>query len=141
MKSDPIGYTEGNRDLDNHTPRVTWFGAAAFALALLVACSSDDSSTPSSSGSALEAPALDAVEPMAGGLHVRWTSHQHDCDAVEGERKSGSGQFEQVFTVPGSADNEMDGTATDPTVSYTYRVRCKKGAAYSAYSNELSGTP
>lgn len=139
--SDPIGYTAGNRDLKSHT-RAHPGAAMALALsALTAACGSGASDHSSSTGAALEAPVLDAVVPMAGALHVSWTSHQHDCDAIEGERKSGDAAFAKVFEVPGSADNEMDGTATDSSLTYTYRVRCKKDAEYSAYSNELAGTP
>lgn len=78
---------------------------------------------------------------MTGALHLKWTNHQHDCDSIEGERKSTTQAFSAVFSVPGSVDNEMDGTATDPAETYTYRLRCKKGSALSPYSNEMSGSP
>jgi hypothetical protein len=140
--SDPIDYTARIRDFENHTSATDKRRALVLALCLLAgACGSDDSGDPSPGSAPLEAPALAAVVAMAGVLHVSWTNHQHDCDAIEGERKSGGGPFIQVFVVPGSVDNEMDGTATDPSVLYTYRVRCKRGAEYSPYSNKLSGTP
>lgn len=92
------------------------------------------------SAPALLAPTLDAVNLMMGGLHVLWTNNQTDCDTIEGERKKPSTEYEVVFTLPGEADNKHDASATQD-VEYTYRVRCLKGEAYSAYSNELSQNP
>jgi hypothetical protein len=117
----------------------------------VVGCSSDDGGGGSggaagSGGSAganatLQAPVIDTVMPMApAGLHVTWTNAQADCDEIEGERKTASESYAVVFTVPGEADNEHDASATEP-VEYTYRLRCHKGSDYSAYSNEMSGTP
>jgi hypothetical protein len=106
---------------------------------LAVACSSSDDGDK---GGSLQAPNLTEVMPMTGGLHVNWENEQTDCEAIEIERMMGSGgDYAVVFSVPGSADNKMDDTATDKAMSYMYRLRCKKGAAYSAYSNEKSGTP
>lgn len=92
-------------------------------------------------GASLKAPVVTQTIPMAGGLHVVWTNTQKDCDAIEGERKSASEAYKVVFTIPdGSVNNKHDAPLTAGT-TYTYRVRCKKGAAYSAYSNEKSGKP
>lgn len=112
--------------------------------------SSTSSSTSSSSGSsgttAVEAPTLDAVEKMAGALHVMWANPKTACDKIEGERQAKMADgtvheaYKVVFTVAGEADNKHDTTATDD-MSYTYRLRCKKGEAYSPYSNEKSGNP
>jgi len=108
-------------------------------LPLAVACGSDDGGDDK--GGALTAPVVEMVMPMApAGLHVTWKNTTSDCDAVLGERKTASVEYAEVFSVPGSVDNKHDGTATDK-VEYTYRVRCKRGAEYSAYSNEMSGTP
>lgn len=103
---------------------------------------SDSGSSGGDAGStALAAPVITMVMPMSGGLHVRWTNKQTDCDAIEGERKSASEAYKVAFTVPdGSVDNKHDGTLTAGT-AYTYRVRCKKGSDYSPDSNEKSGTP
>lgn len=92
------------------------------------------------SSTALAAPTIDTVAPMAGGLHVMWTNVQTDCDEIEGERKTATAEYAVVFKVPGYVDNKHDGTATEPT-EYTFRVRCRKGSDYSPYSNEMSGTP
>jgi hypothetical protein len=101
------------------------------------ACSSDDNET---ADGAPEAPMLMEVEPMEGALHLMWMNMQNDCSSVEAERKMASGAYEPAFSVPGSIDNKMDAAATE-NMTYTYRLRCKKGSAFSAYSNELSGNP
>jgi hypothetical protein len=93
-----------------------------------------------------KAPTIDGVMKMQGALHVTWTNPAPACDTVEGERqaKMADGsimeKYKVVFTVPGEADNKHDTTATD-AMTYSYRLRCKKGDAYSAYSNEMTGTP
>jgi hypothetical protein len=92
-------------------------------------------------GVVLAAPVLTTLMKMTGGLHVMWTNKQPDCDAIEGERKSATEEYKVVFTVPdGTVDNKHDGSLTAGT-AYTYRLRCKKGADYSPYSNEKTGTP
>lgn len=77
---------------------------------------------------------------MAGALHVSWTNAEASCDAIELERKTATAAYKVVATLPGEADNKHDGSATTATM-YTYRVRCKKAAAYSEYSNEMSASP
>ncbi len=117
--------------------------ARAFVLAvggLAIACSSSDAA------SAPKAPKMNEVIKMVGGLHVTWTNNEASCDAVEGERQAQMAdgtvmeKYKVVFSVPGSADNKHDATATED-MKYTYRLRCKKGSSYSDYSNELSGNP
>ncbi|AKU93579.1 hypothetical protein AKJ09_00243 [Labilithrix luteola] len=98
----------------------------------------------SDAGKALAAPTITMVMKMAGGLHVTWTNNERDCDAIEGERKTKGTpgtDWAVVFTVPdGTVDNKHDAPLQAGT-TYTYRLRCKKGADYSPYSNEMSGTP
>ena len=95
---------------------------------------------------ALKAPAITDIMKMMGGLHVTWTNNDTTCDAVEGERQAQMAdgsvmeKYKVVFSVPGEADNKHDATATD-NMKYTYRLRCKKGSTFSAYSNEMSGNP
>lgn len=109
------------------------------ALALAVTgCGSDDGEGASSG--ALAAPVIEGVTAMPPGLHVTWSNVTTDCDAIEGERKSGTDPYTVVFDVPGYVDNEHDSTAQNP-VEHTYRLRCRRGAEHSAYSNEVSGTP
>ena len=114
------------------------FGMLIVPLLAIGACSSSDDSDKAGSA---QAPNLTEVMPMTGGLHLTWENKQTDCDAIEAERMAGSVDYAVVFSVPGTADNKMDDTATDKAMSYMYRLRCKKGASYSAYSNEKSGTP
>jgi hypothetical protein len=80
------------------------------------------------------------VMPMEGALHLEWMNMTADCDSVNAERKTASEDYVDVFSVPGSVDNKMDASATDD-MTYTYRLRCKKGDAFSLYSNELSANP
>jgi hypothetical protein len=62
------------------------------------------------------------------------------------ERRSAQGnglvvdEYKVIFTLPGSADNQMDDAAT-ADLTYTYRLRCKTNGAYSDYSNEMSRNP
>ncbi|WP_437287229.1 hypothetical protein [Sorangium sp. So ce406] len=86
-----------------------------------------------------EAPVLAFVMPMTGVLHVEWTP-QEGCDAFEGERKDPMDDYAVAFTVAGTKKAYMDPEATED-MEYTYRLRCKVGEVYSAYSNEMSGNP
>lgn len=88
----------------------------------------------------IKAPTIDGIMKMAGALHVSWTNAEASCDAVELERKTATVGYKVVAKLPGEADNKHDASATEAT-TYTYRARCKKGAVYSAYSNEKSATP
>ncbi|MBK7583272.1 MAG: hypothetical protein IPI67_24145 [Myxococcales bacterium] len=113
---------------------------AVCCVLLLTACGSGDGDDSGSTQS-LSAPVMEMVMPMApAGLHVTWNNIQPDCDEIEGERKSPSSEFAVVFAVPGSVDNKHDGTATEK-VEYFYRVRCRKGETFSAYSDLMAGTP
>ncbi len=108
------------------------------ALAIfMAACSSDGHG---GSDGALEAPMLMEVVPMQGALHLTWMNMQADADSVEAERKMDTGAFEQAFLVPGTVDNRMDTAAMDD-MPYTYRLRAKKGAEYSVFSNEMTANP
>jgi hypothetical protein len=110
---------------------------------------SSGSSGETSSGApaaTLKAPKISSVGKMMGALHVMWTNQDTTCESVVGERKAemASGmvheEFKEVFTVPGEADNKHDTSATDD-MTYTYRLRCKKGTAFSDFSNTMSGNP
>lgn len=84
-------------------------------------------------------PTLDQLMKMAGALHVMWTNNQ-SCDFVVGERKTGSTDYVQIFSVKGTIDNKMDSAASADD-EYTYRLRCKVGDNFSVYSNELTRNP
>ena len=136
---------------------------AAATLLTITACSSTDEKSPTPPAStataqpatdggsgtpsaAPAAPTVTAVSKMMGALHIMWTNTEKSCDALELERQAqmaGGAVMEKyavVFTFPGDADNKHDTTAT-AAMTYTYRLRCKKGGAYSAYSNEMAGNP
>lgn len=87
----------------------------------------------------LETPVLEAVIPMAKVLRVRW-SVASPCDDIDGERRTDAITFAPAFTVPGSDTDFVDEDA-NANESYTYRVRCVRGNAASAWSNLLSGNP
>jgi hypothetical protein len=94
-----------------------------------------------STSSSLKAPKVTMIMAMEGALHVQWTNNQTGCDSVEGERKMmGMGDYAAAFFVPGTVDNKMDAAATE-NMTYMYRLRCKKGGAYSPYSNEMGANP
>lgn len=109
---------------------------------------STSGSTTSSGGSttaSVKAPKIDMVEKMMGALHVMWTNNETSCDSIELERQATMGtmvheKYKVIVSLPGEADNKHDTTATED-MTYSYRLRCKKGADYSPYSNEMSGNP
>lgn len=85
-------------------------------------------------------PKITEVMKMMGSLHVMWERPKETCDSVLVERKDGDAEFKVVYTLPGAADNKHDASAT-ADMTYTYRARCKVGAEYTEYSNEMSGNP
>lgn len=111
--------------------------------AALAACGGSDSGGAGGSGGGATAPAapqLVVVKPMAGVLHVEWTTTT-TCDFIEGERRDDqSPTYAKAFEVAGDKTNTMDGNAAGDLM-YTYRLRCKVGTAYSDYSNEMSANP
>ncbi len=112
--------------------RVPFLAAVSVALA---ACGGG-----ATAPSAPEAPHLDIVEPMASVLHVQWTERM-PCDTIEAERKDDqSTSYAVAFDVTGDKTSHMDGGAF-MNMTYTYRLRCKVGATFSEYSNELSANP
>jgi hypothetical protein len=87
------------------------------------------------------APRLVSVAKMAGNLHVFWALPDGaSCDQIEGERKTDAVPYAVIFRVPGSTRDRHDGGAEADT-TYTYRLRCSSGGAYSPYSDEMSGNP
>jgi hypothetical protein len=86
------------------------------------------------------APVLDVVMPMAGVLHVGWTTSS-TCDFIDAERKDTQNTtYAAAWEVAGDKTNHMDGSASQ-NLTYTYRLRCKVGDTFSDYSNEKSGNP
>lgn len=99
-----------------------------------------DTTAEVDAGPTLKAPTIDSVNKMAGALHVFWTNAETTADEVVLERKTSTVPYVIVATLPGDSDNLHDVDANQATM-YTYRVRCKKGSAYSPYSKEKSGSP
>lgn len=85
------------------------------------------------------APVLDDVMAMNGSLHVSWTVNG-SCDAIEAERKTDMDDWAVAFSVAGTEKSHVDDKAT-ADMTYTYKLRCKKGDEYSGYSNEKSANP
>lgn len=90
--------------------------------------------TPKAAG-----PKITQIMKMTGSLHVVWELPT-ECDGVELERKDGDAEYKVAYKLPGTVDNKHDGTATADML-YTYRARCKVGAEYTEYSNEMSKNP
>jgi hypothetical protein len=88
-----------------------------------------------------EAPTLDTVAAMHGALHVFWTNETTNCDAIEGERSIDDAPFEPIFSVDGDVEDIADDDATDPTLVYSYRLRCRRGDEVSPYSNVDARSP
>lgn len=108
---------------------------------LLAACGGTGEQGVGGGGAgAPKVPALVMVKPMAGVVHVEWTTPA-PCDFIDAERKDAQHPtFVHAFEVPGDKTSHMDGDASQNT-TYTYRLQCKKGAALSAFSNEMSANP
>lgn len=88
-----------------------------------------------------QAPVIDTVEPMDGGLHVMWTNVTPDCDTVELDRNQDGGAYATVFTLTGVADEQHDPDASVATSTYCYKARCTKGTESSPDSSEKCGMP
>jgi hypothetical protein len=129
---------------------------AVFLLASLLAVSSacGDADTSGGGGSGDDgsgagsvpdgpprAPYLDTVAALHGALHLFWTNETPDCDAIEGERSTEDDPFEPLFTVEGDVEDWSDDEATDPSVLYSYRLRCRRGDELSPYSNVDARSP
>ncbi len=127
--------------------RVPFFMAMLFVLA---ACGEDVETAPGASGTAapgnpagggagLIPPILMEVAPFAGMIRVSW-QYKSPCDEIEGERRTPTTEFVPVFTAPGTDTATIDPDAYE-NITYSYRLRCKRGDAYSEYSNEKIGNP
>jgi hypothetical protein len=90
-------------------------------------------------GEGVVPPVLDDVLSLAKVLRVRWTT-KSTCEKVEGERRTDAMTFAPAFAVPGTDTDYVDEAANE-NQTYTYRVRCVRGALSSDWSNTLSGNP
>lgn len=104
---------------------------------------STGSGTTGSTGSTMagpQAPVMESVEPLTGGLHVMWMNVTADCDMIELLRNKDGGSYATAYTLAGAATSQHDEAAMAPGM-YCYKARCKKGAQTSPDSNEKCGTP
>lgn len=97
------------------------------------------SGNPMGGGGALIPPILMEVAPFAGMMRVSW-QYKSACDEIEGERRTPTTEFVQVFKAPGTDTAAVDAQAYED-ITYSYRLRCKRGEAFSEYSNEKTGNP
>lgn len=133
--------------MTSHSRKPSGFWALLLGPLLSSGCVDSDSREPGLAGGSEtaadgepQAPYLDTVAAMHGALHLFWTNETTDCDAIEIERST-SEDFELVFSVDGDVEDLADDDATDPSLLYTYRLRCRQGEVYSPYSNEDARSP
>ena len=86
-------------------------------------------------------PALAAVMPMSGALHVSWKLNDTALTGVELWRKNGTGAYAKAYSLPGSATSQHDMKANDASMTYCYQVKTLRGAAASELSPEMCGHP
>ena len=87
-----------------------------------------------------EAPMIESVEPLEGGLHVMWMNMTTDCNKVVLLRSKDGGEYAVAYTLTGSADSQHDAQATAPG-EYCYKARCIKGDQTSPDSDAKCGSP
>jgi hypothetical protein len=87
-----------------------------------------------------QAPIMQSVEPLTGGLHVMWENVTTDCDMIELDRNKDGGAYATAYTLTGAATSQHDSSATAPGM-YCYKARCLKADQVSPDSNEKCGTP
>jgi hypothetical protein len=110
--------------------RPTWQLVVAL---VVVGCS--DSGDPVASR--LGAPSKLVAAPLGGGVHLTWSDNSDDEELFEIERKEGEpgNAFQPLETVPFGTALYHDANVTLGSL-YTYRVRAKLPARFSAYSNQ-----
>jgi hypothetical protein len=109
-------------------------------LPLHLGCVSE-SEREAAADTSLKAPYLDTVAAMHGALHVFWTNETLNCDAIEIERSTPKEEYQVIAAVESDVEDLADDDATDPSILYSYRLRCRKGDLYSPYSNEDARSP
>src|SRR5262245_13299311 len=106
------------------------------ALCLTVGCTGD------AGGGGPAAPSNLTAAPMGGGVHLTWQDNAADEDGFDIERKiaQGNAGFAMLDSVPFDSAVYHDSAVAEGT-TYAYRIRAKRAASYSAYSNEASADP
>ena len=99
------------------------------------------SSFPKTTFNTLEDPTLLVVTQYSDTeLEIVWKDNSPDEDDFRLERKENGGAYAEIATIGANMDYYRD-SGLDKTKTYTYKVRAKKGVAYSGYSNEDSAQP
>jgi len=82
---------------------------------------------------------LQAVAVSQIQINLLWTTPNTNALRFHIERKTGTGSYAEITTVPATATNYQD-TALQANTTYTYRMRSENASGFSAYSNEASAT-
>ncbi|UII35013.1 collagenase [Fulvivirga ulvae] len=82
---------------------------------------------------------LSASVSSATSISLEWTDNASTETGFEIERSVNGGSYSVVNTT-GANVNSYEDTGLSASTSYSYRVRAKNGAGYSAYSNTSSAT-
>jgi hypothetical protein len=85
------------------------------------------------------APTGLAAAPAAGKVTLTWKDGSTNEDLFSIERMTTGAAFAEIATTKANATSYTD-AAVRPSTTYTYRVRAKNLAGYSAYSNTAAAT-
>jgi RHS repeat-associated protein len=77
-----------------------------------------------------------AVALTANKVQLTWTNITGDQTGLKIERKSATGAFQVVATLPGAATSYDDASGLQPSTEYTYRIRSARGSSESPNSEE-----
>lgn len=113
---------------------------ARYLVLVAMLASACSGSTGSPGGSDPSAPSNLVAGPLGGGVHLTWEDNSEDEEAFDIERKQGSNAFGVIDSVPFNTNLYHDSAVTFGQ-QYTYRVRAKLAAGFSAYSNEATADP
>jgi len=72
-------------------------------------------------------------------INLSWTDRSDNETGFKIERKTGSGSYSQIATVPANTTTYSN-TGLSPLTTYTYRVRAYNASGDSGFSNEASAT-
>lgn len=78
---------------------------------------------------------LTATAPTFSRVELAWRDQSADEEGFRIERKTGTGQFAQIATVPANVATYVDANV-DSNTQYTYRVRAFNQNGNSTYSND-----
>ncbi|MTI28330.1 M43 family zinc metalloprotease [Fulvivirga kasyanovii] len=87
----------------------------------------------------INAPGNLTASGASTSVSLNWTDNSDNEESFEIERSADGTNFSPVTSVATNTTSYSD-TGLSPNTTYTYRVRAKKGSAYSAYSNSSSAT-